>query len=254
MLNREFPNQYYGSATYKHNELPIIATEQFNFFRCIPFNESMYGKTISELQFGNLRLVTESNRYSTLFKGQKVSYWADSIETAKAEYRDKGQERIEFWAYDDMSSTFPTIEEDRFLYIIDGTKFGFDNILEKVDNTLKLTQEEKNLILQIEEENPDGLAYKSHKKVGGINFLFFEKGFKKLSLREVVFRVKIDGKSKKQTINCACSSDFSPDINSYGKYLDCDFKVKVDDTYLQSEEYKSRKSIYEKSIRNITRR
>lgn len=251
MLKREFPNQYYGSATYKHIELPIITTEQFNFFRCVPFNAEMYGKTVSELHAGNLRLVTESNRYSKLFHGQKISYWSDSIETAKKEYTNKCKDRIEFWSYDDMSSTFPTIEEDRLIYIIDGTKFGFDNVLEKVDNKCELTQEEKDLILQIEKENPDALAYKSHKKAESINFLFFEKGFKKLSLREVEFFVKRNGNTQKQTICCAGSSDFTPYVKSYGEYLDKDLKVKFYEEYLQSKEYLSRKSIYEKSLKRL---
>lgn len=51
-----FPNQYWGMDIWKHQELPIIESHDFDFFRCLEFNDSYYGKTVSELHSGNLRL------------------------------------------------------------------------------------------------------------------------------------------------------------------------------------------------------
>ena len=69
----------------KHNTLPMIKTGEFDFYRCIQFSENLYGKTVSELHAGNLRLMRSDKRYSNLFPGQKLSYWADSPDTAMAE-------------------------------------------------------------------------------------------------------------------------------------------------------------------------
>ena len=85
-----FPNQYWGMDIWKHQELPIIESHDFNFFRCLEFNNSYYGKTVSELHSGNLRLSRKDNRYSNLFPGQKLSYWADSPQTARAEIKKWG--------------------------------------------------------------------------------------------------------------------------------------------------------------------
>lgn len=65
-----FPNQYWGMDIWKHQELPIIESHDFNFFRCLEFNDGYYGKTVSELHSGNLRLSRKDNRYSNLFPGQ----------------------------------------------------------------------------------------------------------------------------------------------------------------------------------------
>ena len=43
-----FPNQYWGMDIWKHQELPIIESHDFNFFRCLEFNNSYYGKTVSD--------------------------------------------------------------------------------------------------------------------------------------------------------------------------------------------------------------
>ena len=42
-----FPNQYWGMDIWKHQELPIIESHDFNFFRCLEFNDGYYGKTVS---------------------------------------------------------------------------------------------------------------------------------------------------------------------------------------------------------------
>ena len=106
-----FPNQYWGMDIWKHKELPIIESHDFNFFRCLEFKGTYYGKTVSELHCGNLRVSRKDNRYSNLFPGQKLSYWADSPQTARAEIKKwgSGNNILTFWAYDDGSSFIPTI-------------------------------------------------------------------------------------------------------------------------------------------------
>ena len=54
-----FPNQYCGNGYMETSELPIIESHDFNFFRCLEFNDGYYGKTVSELHSGNLRLSAE---------------------------------------------------------------------------------------------------------------------------------------------------------------------------------------------------
>ncbi len=41
-MSELFPNQYWGMDIWKHQELPIIESHDFNFFRCIEFNNSDY--------------------------------------------------------------------------------------------------------------------------------------------------------------------------------------------------------------------
>lgn len=98
-----YPNQYFGIDIWKHKDLPLIESHDFNFFRCIAFRDSYYGKTISELHTGNLRVSRKDNRYSQLFPGQRLSYWADSSQTARAEAKKWGAKNnlLTFWAYDD---------------------------------------------------------------------------------------------------------------------------------------------------------
>ena len=62
MWNRMFKSQAYNMPTLKHKELPLYETSEFDFFRCVEFNDSFYGKTMSELHCGNLRFCDEKNR------------------------------------------------------------------------------------------------------------------------------------------------------------------------------------------------
>jgi len=80
---RAFISHNYGRPIYKHKDLPVYITDEFDFFRCVEFNNEFYGKTASTLFNGNLRECT--GRYSKLFPNQKLSYWADSPITARAE-------------------------------------------------------------------------------------------------------------------------------------------------------------------------
>ena len=92
-----------------------------------------------------MRVSRKDNRYSNIFPGQKLSYWADSPKTARAEVKKwgAGNNLLTFWAYDDGSSFIPTIYPAEYLRIIDGINFGFDIILKKIGKHEELTCNEK---------------------------------------------------------------------------------------------------------------
>lgn len=174
------PNHYLSYEVLKHKELPIYKTGEFDFYRCVPFSDVFYGKTVSELHQGNLRDRRSWNRYSMLFSGQKVSYWADSKRTAFAEMQKHGQGHnlLTFFAYDDATSSFPTLSKKRdVLTIIDGRGMGFHEILEKDDKGIPLSEEDKKLISKIEDENLIALRIVLlQEKVESI-FYFLKRGF-----------------------------------------------------------------------------
>ena len=202
------------------DELPIYDTIEHNFYRVVPFNENLYGRTIQELHDGNLRTFMASNRYSNLLSGTKVSYWSNSKEVAKKEaLRHRDRNYLLFWAYDDASSTFPLHKDRSLLRVIDGTRLQFDELLKKIDNSLQssdnnLTENDIKLLQIIKRPDIDCLAYSPHaiSKNGAVNFVFSENGFKKLAIREV--SLYLHGKNRK-TIECAYGSDFSPDRSKY---------------------------------------
>ena len=236
-----FKSQNYNQPTYKFNGLPVYQTVEFDFYRCVEFQDAFYGITASQLHSGNLRQCT--GRYTKLFPGQKLSYWADSPDTARAEVKKHGagNNLITFWVYDDTSSFMPTVEDLELLTIIDGRKCGIQALIDKVENDTPLLTEEQELLDSIMRCDPDALAFDSHACVGGENFIFFEKGFKKLSLREV--RLRLGDRSAKNTalICCADTCDYTPSLRAYGEYFAPICKVKMDETYLNSDEYKNRK-------------
>lgn len=240
----------------KHNSLPILAQTEFDFCRYVTFTEDMYGKTVSELHKGNLRTVNDTNRYADLFGGNKVSYWAATQKIASREWRKHNPNKtnhLVFYAYDDMSSTFPTIRCKEPLIIIDGIQLGFEKILEKYDRKEPLTKQDKLLIEEIKSENPDCLAYKSHTSKENLpewlqvtyepNFMFFEKGFKKLSLRKV--DLILNHSKNRNSIYCSTGCDYTPDEESYGKCFAPIAKVKMSSDYLKSDEYLLRKATCE---------
>lgn len=252
-MSNLFSNQSLGRTIYKHRELPLYVTDEFDFYRCISFREDFYGKTVSELHAGNLRSGTPENRYSKLFPNERVSYWADSPQTSRAEvkYHNAGNNLLTFWAYDDATSTFPTIADREPLIIIDGRNLGFNKILHKIESDQELTNEESKLILQIASQFPDCLVYESLRRKGGLNFLFFEKGFHKLSIREVHLRLG-DYKGKNTNcIVCAGTSDYSPYPKNYGLYFGSIAKEKMNPTYQETEEYRNRSTIYKESLCSI---
>ncbi len=249
-----FQNQSFISEVLKHRSLPVYKTYEFDFFRCVSFNENLYGKTISELHSGNLRNNDNRGRYSKLFPDEKISYWADSKATAVAEIKrhNSNNNYLTFWSYDDASSTFPILNADDHLVIIDGRDLNFHSILLKIEKCEELTRNEKALIELISYEKPDCLAYKSVVKENGLNFLFFEKGFKKLALREVkLYLGELKSKNAK-SIPCATTSDYSPSLKSYGMYFEPIVKSKYDKEYINTEEYKFREKNYSNSIRRIS--
>lgn len=250
-----FSNQYYGPSIWKYKKLPLLQTSEFNFFRCVEFNESFYGKTISELHQGNLRLSRIDNRYSNLFPGQKLSYWADSPRTARAEVKKWGATNnlLTFWAYDDASSFIPTIYPRNDLRVIDGIHFGFETILKKLELNIQLSSNERAFVDRIAQEEPDCLAYRSEAQKDGICFLFFEHGFKKLSLREVSLRLGSERGKNHAKITCAATSDFTPIPENYGCYFMSKARVKVDEKYQNTDEYILRKQVEDHSWAKVLR-
>lgn len=232
-----FKNQDFGISILKHRKLPIYVTNEFNFYRCVTFNETFYGKTVSELHRGNLRSNTPENRHSKLFPDKKISYWADSPITARAEvkHHNHSNNLLTFWAYDDLTSTFPTLENEEPLIIIDGREAGFGLILDKVEKDKQLTDKEQNTIELISEQNPDCLVYKSLRKKGGLNYLFFEKGFNKLSIREVSLRLGDEQGRNTNRIICAGTSDYVPYPENYGMYFMPITQVKICREYKEEQ-------------------
>ena len=248
---REFISQAYDRPIYKHKELPIYITEEFDFYRCVEFRKEFYGKTASYLFNGNLRECT--GRYSKLFPNQKLSYWADSATTARAEIKKHGAGNniLTFWAYDDATSTFPTLQEQEPLIIIDGRKCGVQELIDKADNNIQLTEAERKYLISLLSVNPDCLVFDSHAKEGGENFIFFEKGFRKLSLRQLRLRFgRKDGGSHNRIV-CADSCDYTPYIKTYGECFMPRAKIVMNQSYLQSDEFLSRQKILKESYRKM---
>lgn len=173
-----FKSNDYLRTIYKHQSLPVYITDEFNFYRCVEFSDNFYGKTAYELHAGNLRKCT--GRYSKLFPNQRISYWADSPNTSRAEIKKHGASNniITFWAYDDATSTIPITDNDELLIIIDGRKCGVQKLIDKIDDGNALTISEENMMKRILEQNPDCLVYDSRAYKGGENYIFLEKASK----------------------------------------------------------------------------
>lgn len=249
-----FDNHSTFASVYKHGSLPIYKTFEFSFYRCVCFEDWVYGRTVSRLHSNNLRDNDNSGRHSKLFPNEKVSYWADSKSTALAEIKRHGGHKnyITFTSYDDQSSTFPMLNVDEELVIIDGRETGFHEILQKVEEGEELTKGDREVIRLIQDENPDCLAYKSVACKDGVNFLFFEKGFKKLALREVKLYYGENKARNSRRIACSVTSDYSPVLESYGRYFEPIARVKTDEKYLESEEYMKRLIEYKKSCKRVS--
>lgn len=240
MLKNHSPS----AIIWKHEKLPILKTKEFDFFRCVKAGDWVYGKTVSILHEGNLRDNDHKGRYSKLFPDEKISYWADSKSTALAEIKRHSQEEnknyLTFWAYDDLSSTFPTIDNKEELVIIDGIEIGFSDIMKKVEENKKLTDKEEKIIEEIKRERPDCLAYQSKARPKNINFLFFEKGFRKLSLKQVQLYLGERKSKNTNRIDCAQSCDYSPILESYGCCFQKIARIGKDNGYRNTEEFKNR--------------
>ena len=249
-MGQLFRNHAYSSVIQKHIELPLYKTYEFTFYRCVNVEEWVYKTTISKLHSNNFRLNESDGRNSKLFPNEKISYWADSKSTALAEIKKHGGNKnyLTFEAYDDSSSTFPSLDVDDDLVIIDGRDFEFHRILLKIEKGDKLTDGEEKIIEAIKNQNPDCLAYNSVAKEGGLNFLFFENGFNKLALREVKLYLGEMKSKNANTVPCAITCDYTPIIESYGMYFELITKIKVDCEYIHTEEYKIRSDNFKKSL------
>ena len=234
--SKVFKAQNYNQPTLKHRDLPIFLTKEFDFFRCVEFKEEFYGVLATDLFKGNLRECT--GRYSSLFPNQKISYWADSVMTARAEVKKHGagSNLLTFWAYDDASSFEPCLGGDEMLYILDGRRSGIQSLIEKIDNELELTADEKKLMEDILKEPIDCIAYESKAYPGGENFIFLEKGFKKLALRELRLRFGRKNGGSHNCVCCAFSSDYTPFPKAYGEYFAPKCRVERDMNYEKSAE------------------
>lgn len=242
MSERLFSNQDSGVTIWNHRRLPLYKTHAFDFFRCVAFKPEFYNKTVSELHTGNLRVSRADNRYSNLFPGQRLSYWADSPQTARAEAKKWGAKNnlLLFWAYDDCSSLFPTVYPPQEMKIIDGMQLSFNRILKNLERKEQLTVKDWELIDQIADEEPDCLVYESEARKGSLNFLFFEHGFRKLSLREVRLRLGDEKGKNHNKIVCAKADSYTPYIGNYGDMFLPIAKIKRDDKYVDSDEYRLR--------------
>lgn len=250
-MKKFFKSQDYGRPIYKHKDLSVYRTDQFNFYRCIEFQDGFYDKTVSELHSGNLRICT--GRYAKLFAGQKLSYWANSPQTARAEIKKHGatNDILTFWAYDDASSTFPTLASQDYLTIIDGRESGIQELIDKVEEDIQLNEDEQKILQAILEEKPDCLSFDSHAAKNGENFLFFEKGFKKLAIREANLRLGNRKSKNHACICCATTCDYDPCIESYGKCFLPIAKTKMLNSYLNSDEYKQREEVCRESLKRL---
>lgn len=245
-----FSNHSDFSNVLRHKSLPIYITDEFDFFRCVEFEDHFYEKKVSELHSGNIRLNKGDGRHSKLFPGERTSYWADSPKTARAEVKkhNSGNNLLTFWAYDDASSTFPTSSDNEPLIIIDGIELDFANILDKIEKNEEISAKENSIIKKISDGKPDCLAYRSQARDRGVNFLFFEKGFRKLSIREVALRLGDKRGKNCNTIVCADTSDYSPLVENYGCYFKSLAKVGVALEYEKSEEFIQRNNEYRISL------
>lgn len=237
--------QSFLSDIYKHKDLPIYSTKEFDFFRCVEFKDSMYGIIASELHRRNLRDNDSGNRHSRLFPNEKTSYWSNGTRVARAEVKKHGSKNnlLTFWAYDDSSSFIPTINPISYMHIISGFELGFNKILEKAENDIPLSSDDEEILDRIVEARADGLAYPSQIDPWAVNYLFFESGFDKLSLRQVRLRLGNRDSPNKNCIICADSCDYIPYLKSYGRYFEKYAKIHYNAEYENSSEYKRRTSI-----------
>ena len=238
--HRAFKAQTYGQPTLKHKKFPIYLTQEFDFFRCVEFKTDFYNVLATDLFKGNLREST--GRYSVLFPNQKISYWAESVMTARAEVKKHGAgcDLLTFWAYDDASSFEPCLGGDEMLCILDGRRSGVQILIDKVDRGESLSDSEKEPMENLLKEPIDCIAYESKARPGGENFIFLERGFKKLALRQIRLRFGRKNGGSQNRICCAFSSDYTPFPKAYGEYFVPKCRVERDLDYENSAECKER--------------
>lgn len=101
----------------------------------------------------------------------------------------------------------------------------------------------------IREETDNGARPREETVIdGGENFIFFESGFEKLSLREVELYLG-ERKSRNRTkVVCASGSDYAPCCRAYGYSFESIACTKMNRNYLWSDEYKRRQTGFENSL------
>lgn len=230
----------------RHNQLPIYMIGDGTFFKCREFSHSSYGKTISMLHAENLKNMDNENPLTQLFPGEKLSYWSSKKKCAREKNKAQASSNsvITFEAYDDASAFCPTTDYDYGLYVVDGNDPMIYKILDKTNKKIGLNEDEKELMKTILDTKPDGIAYSSELNMN-TDFIFFERGFDKLSLKTV--HIRIDRNNAKE-IYCAISSDYNADCKSYGYYFEPVLRKKYDASYEQSEEYLRRKSTFDSNL------
>ena len=124
-------------------------------------------------------------------------------------------------------------------------------LIDKADSGIPLSKDEQRDMKELLAQEPDCLVYDSHARQSGENYIFFEKGFRKLALRQLRLRFcRSEGGSYSQIV-CADTCDYTPYIESYGEYFMPKAKVRMDESYLNSDEYLLRKQINEESHRKL---
>lgn len=149
---------------------------------------------------------------------------------------------MNFHTYDDATSTFPTLANDEPLIIVDGQKCGIQEVIDKVENDEPLNAVEEILLKIIWSEDPDCIVYDSHAFEGGENYIFFEKGFNKLVLRNVKLRLGNRKAKNGAEIPCAITSDYTPVLEGYSYKFEPIAKIRYDENYSNLEEYIMRRN------------
>lgn len=245
LWERNFKSQSYGIPCKKIKDYPIFNTYEFTFYRCIPFKEEFYGKTISELHSGNLRAPNSENRYSKLFPNQHISYWSGNKETAiKESCKHSGSKDVlVFEAYDDTSSFVPTITEEKGLLIVDGRTGQIAEIIKKFEEIDEISEKDVLFFDEMMKHKPDAMVYTSVVNNSDENFIFFENGFRKLSLHTVELFLNGRKSRNHNKVTCATGCDYSPILKSYGYSFEPIAKTKYHPEYEKTMEYKSRCAI-----------
>lgn len=89
---------------------------------------------------------------------------------------------------------------------------------------------------RIRSESLDSLVYGSHVNPSHCNYMFFDSGFRKLSLRKLSLTIRKDDRVNRNRAVCAISSDYTPFIEAYGHYFEPIAKLKFDEKYPESED------------------
>lgn len=71
---RAFISQSYGRPIYKHEQLSVYITDEFNFFRCVEFKADFYGKTASTLFLINQMIISKNPQFTGISARQQLEF------------------------------------------------------------------------------------------------------------------------------------------------------------------------------------